>query len=116
MQPDFNPNQKWEAGNLDEQIDQYFDLSEKAIAENAELILWPETALPVYLLSGGYSNQVKRIREFVDSNEIFLMTGMPDATFYFDTTNVPPEAKPLRNGEIFYTSYNSILLFSGSSM
>lgn len=112
VQPDFNPNQKWQAGNLDEQINQYFDLSERAIKENAKLILWPETALPVYLLSGGYSNQVERIREFVDSNKIFLMTGMPDATFYFDTTNVPPEAKPLRNGEIFYTSYNSILLFS----
>lgn len=112
VQPDFNPNKKWEAGNLDEQINQYFELSERAIRDNAKLILWPETALPVYLLSGGYSNQVRRIREFVDSNKIILMTGMPDATFYFDTTNVPPEAKPLRNGEIFYTSHNSILLFS----
>ena len=112
VQPDFNPNKKWEAGNLDEQINNYFELSEKAIKENAEIVLWPETALPVYLLSGGYSKEVERIRNFVDSNNIFLLTGMPDATFYFDTTNVPPEAKPLRNGELFYTSYNSILLFS----
>ncbi|MBU2493902.1 MAG: apolipoprotein N-acyltransferase [Bacteroidetes bacterium] len=116
VQPDLNPNKKWEAGNLNEQINLYFDLSQKAINEDAEIILWPETALPVYLFSGGYSREVKRITEFVDSNKIFLMTGMPDATFYFDTTNVPPEAKPLRGGELFYTSYNSIFLFtSGKS-
>lgn len=112
VQPDFNPNKKWEAGNLDEQIDKYIGLSDKAISENAKIILWPETALPVYLFSGGYESEVNRIREFVDSNKIFLMTGMPDATFYYDTTNVPADAKPLRNGELFYTSYNSILLFS----
>jgi len=112
IQPNFDPNEKWDAGNLNELIDTYFKLSEKALGEGAEIIIWPETALPVYLLAGGYANEVKKIREFVDSNNIFLLTGMPDATFYYNPEEAPKDAKPIRDGKILYTSFNSILLFS----
>ena len=115
IQPNFDPNEKWDAGNLNEQIDTYFELSEKALTDGAEIIIWPETALPVYLLAGGYSNEVKRIHDFVDSNKISLLTGMPDATYFYNPEEAPKDAKPLRDGKILYTSYNSILLFSNGT-
>ena len=55
IQPDLNPNRKWEVGNLDQILDLYLSMSDSAVQEGAEIILWPETALPVYLLSGNYN-------------------------------------------------------------
>ncbi len=115
IQPNIDPNEKWSDGNLNEKIDSYFELSKKAIDEEAKIIIWPETALPVYLLAGNYPNEVNRIHEFVDKNNISILTGMPDATFYYNVEEAPDDAKPIRNGEVMYTSYNSILLFNPNS-
>lgn len=111
IQPNINPWSKWQAGNLDSQLDIYIRLSEQAINKGAKLIVWPESALPVYLLSGNYDYEVSRIHQFVTSNNIFLMTGMPDANFYFNKNEAPKDAKETKSG-ISYTSYNSILLFT----
>ncbi len=115
VQPDFNPWLKWEAGNIDEQLDVYLNLSRKTIENGAEVLMWPETALPVYLLSGSHYRQADRIHSFLDSNNVFLLTGMPHAEFYFDTTKAPKDAKPLKNSDALYTSYNSALFFRPGS-
>ncbi|MBK7104151.1 MAG: apolipoprotein N-acyltransferase [Ignavibacteriae bacterium] len=112
VQPNLNPNKKWEVGNLDEQINLYLDLSKEAILKKAELIMWPETALPVYLLLDSYKNETLKIQNFVDSNKISILTGMPHANFFTDSLSAPENAKPMKNSKYFYTSYNSILFFS----
>jgi apolipoprotein N-acyltransferase len=112
VQPNLNPWEKWLGGNLNDQLNIYLRLSEKAINNKARLIIWPESALPVYFLSGNYSFEVDRLRYFVNVNKIDLITGMPDATFYFDLKLAPKDAKKLKRGDVAYTSYNSILLFS----
>lgn len=116
IQPNLNPWDKWEAGNLDEQLDMYLELSKTAVKKNAKIIIWPESALPVYLLVGNYFTQVNRIQNFVDSNDVFIMTGMPDANFFFDKDKAPPDAKVSKNIGMYYVSYNSILLFSPQSL
>lgn len=115
VQPNLNPWDKWEGGNLDEQLEKYLELSQRAVRKNAKVILWPESALPVYLLSGNYPVEVERIHSFVDSNDVFILTGMPDATFFFDKEEAPPEAKLTKVTNTPYVSYNSILLFSPQS-
>ncbi len=110
IQPNLNPWDKWSGGDINEQMDLYFELSRKAVEQDAELIVWPESALPVYLLSGNYPAEVERIQNFVDANKIFLLTGMPDINFYFNSTDIPKEAKKTKSG-VFYTSYNSLLFF-----
>lgn len=112
IQPNLNPWNKWEEGNLEEQLNLYLRLSQNAVNKGAKLIVWPESALPVYLLSGNYPHEVERIHQFIDSNNVFLMTGMPDINFYFDLSKAPKDAKKTRSGDVAYTSYNSILLFS----
>lgn len=114
VQPNFNPWQKWEAGNLSDQLELYLSLSKNEIKNGAEVIIWPETALPVYLLGGGYENIVQRIHSFCDTNNVSLLTGMPHANFYFDSTKAPKDAKKTASGT-YYTSYNSILLFQPGS-
>lgn len=110
IQPNLDPWDKW-AGSVDTELDTYLNLSSQAVAKGAKLIIWPESALPIYLLSGNNEFEVNRIRNFCSSNNVFLMTGMPDINFYFNKSEAPKDAKKTRNGYL-YTSYNSILLFS----
>jgi apolipoprotein N-acyltransferase len=111
IQPNLNPWKKWEAGNLDEQLDIYLDMSKEAVEQEVDMIIWPETALPVYLLSGNYSKAVGKIKNFVDTNKVNLLTGMPDVKFYFDSTKAPWDAKKTKTSNIYYTSFNSVLFF-----
>lgn len=111
IQPNFNPWLKWDAGNLNQQLDIYLKLSKQAVDSGAKFIAWPESALPVYLLSGSYPDEVNKIQRFVDTNKIHLLTGMPDVRF-FDSTNAPWDAKKSSTSRFYYTTYNSALLFN----
>lgn len=109
IQPNLDPWNKWELGGLNEILENYFELSQKCVDEGAKIILWPETALPVYLLSGTYQSEVDSIYAFLKKNNVSLLTGMPDFQIY---DNDPPRnAKYSEAGKYHYTTYNSILLF-----
>lgn len=112
IQPNIDPWDKWEVGSLNDLADLYFDLSQKCIDQGAEIIIWPETALPVYLLSGSYQNIVDTIYSFLKMNNVHLMTGMPDIKFYFNKDEAPENSKFAQDAEYYYTTYNAILLFS----
>ncbi|MDP3682661.1 MAG: apolipoprotein N-acyltransferase, partial [Ignavibacteria bacterium] len=77
IQPNLDPYEKWSGGNLDEITGMYLSLSREAVSKKAELIIWPETALPVYLLSDQYIENLDSIRNFVGSSRTSLLTGMP---------------------------------------
>ena len=115
IQPNLNPWEKWSGGNLQEQIDLYLGLSQKAVDQGAKIIVFPESALPVYLLSGNYDFEVNQIRNFVNKNKVFLLTGMPDINFYFKGEKAPEDAKETKVSGAKYTSFNSILGFSPDS-
>lgn len=115
IQPNINPWDKWEKGSLNGQLENYLELSDKAVKEGAKLIVWPESALPVYLLAGNFPNAESKIHEFVDKNNIQLLTGMPDAEFFFGNLNVPSGAKKVLKNATYYTTHNSILLFTPGS-
>jgi apolipoprotein N-acyltransferase len=55
---------------------------------------------------------VQRIFDYTKRNDVHILTGMPDAEFYLKGETAPEDAKPVRNSEALYTSYNSILLFN----
>ncbi len=67
VQPDLNPWDKWETGNLGQLTKQYLDLSQKCVDDGAEIILWPETALPVYAFGGTYYIVEDSIFNFLES-------------------------------------------------
>ncbi len=109
IQPNIDPWNKWELGGLDQILDNYFSLSQKCVDEGAKIILWPETALPVYLLSGTYQDEVDSIYSFLKKNDVSLLTGMPDFIVY--DKEAPRNAKYNAAGRYYYATYNSILLF-----
>ena len=110
IQPDINPWKKWERGGLEQLVDNYLELSEEAVNKGAKIILWPETALPVYLMNGAYRPELDRIYSLLEQNDVPLLTGMPHAKFYNDSSKAPVDAKFSKGGNYYYTTYNSILL------
>ena len=116
IQPNIDPWEKWQSGNLQDMVDSYLEQSQKAVDKGAKLILWPETALPVYLMNGNYYPEVNSIYSFLDSNNVALLTGMPHINFYFDDQKYPEDAKYNKGGRFHYTTYNSILLLRPNTM
>ncbi len=108
IQPNLDPWNKWELGGLDNILNNYFKLSQKCVDKGAKIILWPETALPVYLFSGAYQDEVDSIYSFLKKNNVSLLTGMPDFQIY--NGNPPRSAKFNEIGNYYYATYNAILL------
>lgn len=112
IQPDINPWDKWEVGGLNEFLNLYLELSDQAVRKGAKIIVWPETALPVYLFSGNYPFAVDRIYDFIETKKVYLLTGIPYINYYFDEKNMPEDIKYSKAGNYYYTSYNGIVLLS----
>ena len=110
VQPNINPWKKWELGSLQNMVENYLQLSQQAADDGAQIILWPETALPVYLMNGGYPAELDSIYKFLEENNVSLLTGMPHIKFYYDSTKAPAGAKLNKGGNYRYTTYNSVLL------
>jgi apolipoprotein N-acyltransferase len=84
---------KWDRGGLQVSLDRYFSLSRIAADEGAELLIWPETAVPTYLAQE--PENMAKVTSFVDDVGIPLLTGV---VFYeTDTTGA-------------YIYYNSAIL------
>jgi len=109
VQPDLNPWDKWETGNLAQLTNQYLALSKQCVDEGAEVILWPETALPVYAFGGTYQVVENTIFKFLDSNRVSLLTGMPDIIYHYDLNNLPEDSKYSKQGDYYYATYNAVL-------
>lgn len=115
VQPDINPWAKWEVANLNTLLDTHLKLSQEAVDSGAQLIIWPETALPVFTFGGNYNLTAQKIRAFVDSNGVSLLTGMPDIRYYFSKEDAPKDAKQSANKDYYYTTYNSVFMLTPDS-
>ncbi|GAB4292418.1 MAG: apolipoprotein N-acyltransferase [Ignavibacteriaceae bacterium] len=111
IQPDINPWRKWDVTSLDKLLNIYLELSSETVQDSVNLIIWPETSLPVYLTGGGYAKQLNEIYQFIRNNKVYLLTGMPDIRF-FDADEFTDDAKFNEQENFYYATYNSIMLFS----
>ena len=109
VQPDLNPWDKWKTRNLNQLLKNYLDLSQECINKDAELILWPETALPVYAFGGTFPFVEDSIFNFINRNNVSLLTGMPDCVYYYGKAKLPEHAKYSESGNFYYTTYNAVL-------
>ncbi len=115
IQPNLDPWDKWNTRNLNKLIKDYIDLSKEAVKKGARLVVWPETALPVFLMDGSYNAGLDSIYSFLRKNNIYLMTGMPDVKYYYPGEKIPEDVKNNKIGNTYYATYNGILLLSPNS-
>jgi apolipoprotein N-acyltransferase len=116
IQPNLDPWEKWKRNNLNQLTDLYLELSSKAVKDGARIIIWPETALPVYLRTEMYRDILDNIYQFIDSNQVYLLTGMPDIKFFHNYQKIPDDAKFSKANNYYYATYNSILLFKPNNI
>ena len=95
VQGNIDPYQKWEKAFVDQNFEIYERLSRQSIMTQPELIIWPETATPTWLLHD--INRLDRVRGLVNELRIPLLTGTPDYTFISANK---------------YKTYNSAILIS----
>lgn len=112
IQPNLDPWGKWTGGKIEDLNADYINLSKQAVSNGAKVIFWPETALPVYLLDGGFSSVLDSIYSFINTNNVYLITGMPDIIYYRQGDKMPDDVKYSKQGNFYYATYNAILLFS----
>lgn len=109
IQPNLDPYDKWAGNNLEEIMQDYFSLSDQALQGGAELLVWPETALPAYIFSGAYPAEAQKIFDFVERTKTPLLTGMPDLVYY-DKDKAPKYSKFNEQMDYYYRTHNAAFL------
>ena len=108
VQPNIDPFDKW-TYPAETQIAILESLTVEAAKQGAELVIWPETAIPTYMLQPRHAVEFAAIRHRVDSLGIYLLTGVADIHFYPENGPAPRSAMTAANGRK-YDSYNSTML------
>jgi apolipoprotein N-acyltransferase len=109
IQPNIDPWEKWDYDTQEAQL-QKFQLMTSNISHDVNLVVWPETATPYYILRPQYRFYFDKIKNQIDSLNIPLFTGIPDIHIYKANEKTPPSAKQFRGSGEFYDSYNSSML------
>ncbi len=112
VQPNLDPYEKWGNGGLEALMDNYFTLADSAVSRGASLVVFPETALPVYLLSGFYEEYAERFFSFTNKHDAVLLSGMPDIVYYPDSSMAPGDAKYNKAREQYYRNFNAVMMFA----
>lgn len=115
VQSNIDPWEKWK-GTWSDHLAQYLAMTDELMREHStdppELILWPETAIPYYLLLDFNKEAFRRVRSEVDRLGVSVLTGLPHAIYYADSTLAPPSAKRNRMTGQRYDAFNAAALIS----
>ena len=110
VQSNVDPWDKWTTSE-DNALALYLRLTDSLLATHRsptpQLVLWPETAIPVYLLAPGYSPLLAQLRRNVDSTNVAVLTGLPHAVLYDDPSKAPPSAKKSAMTGHRYDAFNA---------
>jgi apolipoprotein N-acyltransferase len=80
IQPNVDPNRKWDGEAFGEVIQILHSLTDSACAEPRDLIVWPESAVPAYLRHNRHQLLDAIIAQITRLN-VHLLTGVPDYEF-----------------------------------
>ncbi len=114
VQPNIDPFDKWEQRS-DPQLSILQNLTNEVARQEADLVLWPETAIPFYILDPKNRWYLDQIQQQVNRLQIHLLTGIPDIIYYQSGDHVPRSSKITSNGQR-YDNFNSSMLLTPNSI
>ena len=116
IQPDLNPWLKWE-GTLGEQLELYMGMTKEIIKADpdVELVVYPETAITYYFLLSPYRYYFNWFKSWIDSLNVAILTGFPDAKFYDNPSDAPPSSHLIKETGQRYDAFNAMGLFLPNS-
>ncbi|MGA9116546.1 MAG: apolipoprotein N-acyltransferase [Bacteroidota bacterium] len=113
VQSNIDPWEKWKTAG-DTHLRLYLERTGRLIAAGPahppDIVIWPETAVPHYLLTPGGRPALDLLRGGIAEHGVAVLTGTQHAVFYADSAAAPPSAKrdPL-NGRR-YDAFNAAVL------
>ncbi len=112
VQPNIDPYEKWGSGNSYDIMDRYFRMSGKAVREeHPELVIWPETAIPFYILDSPYAFELQYLRLSLKRWDTALLTGFSDIVRY-PAPSRSDQSSEKNSGEVsqYAESFNASML------
>ena len=110
IQPNIDPYAKWEEDPI-ETLHTYEIETSNVLGRKPALVVWPETAIPFYILLPQFSYTRHSLQTFVDTANVPLLSGMPLATYYADSTMARPSSHYDQLMHEYYDAYNGAALF-----
>jgi apolipoprotein N-acyltransferase len=114
IQPNIDPFAKWENANRRMVLEKHIAVSDSATKETVDLVIWPETAIPYFILHQRGSEAWLRLQSSVARWNAPLLTGFSDATYYADSSKRQFGAKYDRSSQQYYDTFNSAMLLDSS--
>jgi len=114
VQPNINPWDKWSAGteSITDSMERATRTAIKASTINADLVLWPETAITYPITLPWKQNDLRNLYRFIDEIGKPILTGIPDREEYLQGKDqIPSDAKKTSNPQLFHRDWNSAVLF-----
>jgi apolipoprotein N-acyltransferase len=114
VQPNVDPYQKWDPEFQESAFRMLMQDSRELASAAPDLIVWPETATPFYLRT--HLREIQKITTFLDSHQVYLLTGTPDYQYNADKSDVFTynAAFFFRPGNPSFESYYKMALVPGS--
>jgi len=75
VQGNFNQVLKWEESLREETLLTYLSLTDQAVKEGAQLVVWPETAVPSFYQAE--PELIERLRQFTFERDVHIVFGSP---------------------------------------
>lgn len=115
VQANIDPWQKWgaEQGTYvtpEQQIEIHLKDSKLLAQSEIDLLIWPETAIPIHIFLPRYSSLLYHIQKTIDSIGVPVFTGVPTYSIYTEE-NAPVTAERIGESSLYFESYNSTVLF-----
>lgn len=116
IQPNIDPFEKWGEGfeskweSYARQLQVLYEETRKLSADSLDIVLWPETAIPFYILLPQNAEFYNQLKHEVDLGGVAVFTGVPDG-LYLDSANATATSKWIPQSGMFFEGYNGATLF-----
>lgn len=109
IQANVDPWEKWQQTGF-QIIEQYVHMTDSLVrhaSPKPDVVLWPETAMPYYILLPNNRAALALVRAKVEEIGVPVLFGLPHAVYYTDTTKAPPSAKRIAATGERYDAFNA---------
>ena len=112
VQQNVDPFAKWDFEKFPIIMNRLFNLTDHSVAnEKPDLLVWPETAIPYYILMSGPEGEFRdKLFERVAHWNTALLTGFSDVDIYTDSTRRKPFTFYDKETGLYYDPFNSSMI------
>ena len=108
VQPNVDPFDKWKYQT--QQMPILVASTEKLAPQKPDLVVWPETAIPMLILHPQNASYLHAFRSLLDSLHVSVLSGLPSIVYY-DSARAPITASRSSISGTYYDEFNSTTEF-----